>query len=199
VNLAPVSFNKIAIMTQNNIREVLAKHPVIPVVTLNNAGEVDDVAKKLISQNIFCAEVTLRTPFAMEGIALMKSKYPEISVGVGTVVNPQQVEELIVLKPDFLVSPGHSEALVSAMEASKISYLPGVATPSEIIQGMELGLRTFKLFPASLFGGLEALKAYGQVFQQCKFCPTGGLNAENHKTYLALDNVISVGGSWMLR
>jgi 2-dehydro-3-deoxyphosphogluconate aldolase / (4S)-4-hydroxy-2-oxoglutarate aldolase len=186
-------------MTQNNIREVLAKHPIIPVVTLNNADEVDDVAKKLIGQNIYCAEVTLRTAYAMEGIALMKAKYPEISVGVGTVVNPQQVEELIALKPDFLVSPGHSEALVVAMESSKIPYLPGIATPSEIIQGMELGLCTFKLFPASLFGGLEALKAYGQVFQPCKFCPTGGLNSENYQSYLVLENVISVGGSWMLK
>jgi 2-dehydro-3-deoxyphosphogluconate aldolase / (4S)-4-hydroxy-2-oxoglutarate aldolase len=186
-------------MTQNNIREALSKHPVIPVVTLNNAAEVDEVAKKLISQNIFCAEVTLRTAFALEGISMMKTKYQQISVGVGTVVNPQQVEELIALSPDFMVSPGHSEALIAAMEASKIPYLPGIATPSEIIQGMELGLRTFKLFPASLFGGLEALKAYGQVFQQCQFCPTGGLNAENHATYLALDNVISVGGSWMLK
>jgi 2-dehydro-3-deoxyphosphogluconate aldolase/(4S)-4-hydroxy-2-oxoglutarate aldolase len=186
-------------MTQNNIREVLSKHPVIPVVTLNNAAEVDEVASKLISQNIFCAEVTLRTPFAMEGIALMKTKYPEISVGVGTVVSREQVEALKTLAPDFMVSPGHTATLIAAMEKSGIPYLPGIATPSEIIGGMELGLHTFKLFPASLFGGLEALKAYGQVFQSCKFCPTGGLNAENHKSFLALENVIAVGGSWMLK
>lgn len=186
-------------MTQNNIRKALEQHPIIPVVTLHNAAEVELIANKLVAQNIFCAEVTLRTPYAMEGIALMKSKYPEISVGVGTVINMEQVDELKVVAPDFMVSPGHTAALIAAMEKSGIPYLPGVATPSEIIQGMELGLRTFKLFPASLFGGLEALKAYGQVFQSCGFCPTGGLNAENYQDYLALKNVISVGGSWMLK
>ena len=96
-----------------------------------------------------------------------------------------------------MVSPGISMELSTSFENSGIPFIPGVSTPSEIISGLQLGWDTFKFFPAHLFGGLDALKTYGQVFPQVKFCPTGGIKAETYNEYLKLPNVISVGGSWL--
>lgn len=186
-------------MIQNNIHDVLQPHKIIPVVTLNNQKEVEEVATKLLGQGIHCAEITLRTDFALEGIRMMMNNYPEIEVGVGTIVNSEQVEQVKALGVKFMVSPGATPNLLQAMQNSGIPFLPGVVTPSEVIQGIELNLRYFKFFPASIFGGLETLKAYGQVFPQCYFCPTGGLNANNYQEFLTLNNILSVGGSWMLK
>ena len=96
-----------------------------------------------------------------------------------------------------MVSPGISTPLVPYLEDSEIAFIPGVATPSDIILGLQLGWDTFKFFPAHIFGGLQALKTYGQVFPQIKFCPTGGITEETYKSYLELENVISIGGSWL--
>ena len=186
-------------MIQNGIQDVLQRHQIIPVVTLNNESEVAEVATKLLEQNIRCAEITLRTDFALAGIRMMMDQYPEIEVGVGTIINAEQVQAVRALGVKFMVSPGATPHLLQAMEDSGIPYLPGVVTPSEVIQGMEMNLRYFKFFPASIFGGLETLKAYGQVFPQCYFCPTGGLNASNHQEFLAQKNILAVGGSWMLK
>lgn len=186
-------------MIQNGIQHILEQHSVIPVVTLNDASDVIKVAEKLLANHIFCAEITLRTDFALEGIRMMKANFPNISVGVGTIINAQQVNEIQSIGVDFMVSPGATSALLDVMDESGIPYLPGVVTPSEIIQGLEKGLTFFKFFPASIFGGQNTLKTYGQVFPQIKFCPTGGLNENNYQEFLALENVISVGGSWMLK
>lgn len=186
-------------MIQNNIQDVLQRHQIIPVVTLNNAQEVTEIAEKLLAQNIRCAEITLRTDFALAGIRQMMEQFPEIEVGVGTIVHVEQIAQVQALGVKFMVSPGATPTLLRAMQDSGIPYLPGVVTPSEVIQGMELNLRYFKFFPASIFGGLETLKAYGQVFPNCYFCPTGGLNAANHQDFLALSNILAVGGSWMLK
>ena len=186
-------------MIQNGIQDVLQRHQIIPVVTLNNESEVASVATKLLEQGIRCAEITLRTDFALEGIRLMLANHPEIEVGVGTIINAEQVQAVRALGVKFMVSPGATSHLLQAMQDSGIPYLPGVVTPSEVIQGMEMNLRYFKFFPASIFGGLETLKAYGQVFPQCYFCPTGGLNATNHQEFLAQKNILAVGGSWMLK
>ncbi|MCC5922163.1 MAG: bifunctional 4-hydroxy-2-oxoglutarate aldolase/2-dehydro-3-deoxy-phosphogluconate aldolase [Crocinitomicaceae bacterium] len=186
-------------MTQNGIKEILLQHPIIPVVTLQQESDVHTVAKKLAQSNISCAEVTLRTEYALEGIQFMKVNYPEISIGVGTVVDKNQIAALQDLAVSFMVSPGSTPELLKAMENSGIAYLPGAVTPSEIISGMGNGVSIFKFFPANLFGGIATLQTYGQVFSQCSFCPTGGLNAGNHKDFLALKNVLAVGGSWMLK
>jgi 2-dehydro-3-deoxyphosphogluconate aldolase/(4S)-4-hydroxy-2-oxoglutarate aldolase len=116
---------------------------------------------------------------------------------MGTVVSVSQIDKAVELGIDFMVSPGLNASLAPAFESSGIAFIPGVVTPSEIIEGLQFGWDTFKFFPANLFGGLAALKAYGQVFPAVKFCPTGGIIEETHPDYLALDNIISVGGSWM--
>ena len=185
-------------MAQNDIRTVLSQHPTIPVVTFHHTDEVAPKMEALIARGIFCIEITLRTPAAFDCIALAKKLYGErCAIGMGTVVKVEQIEKAIELGIDFMVSPGLNASLAPHFENSKIAFIPGVATPSEIIEGIQFGWDTFKFFPANLFGGLGALKAYGQVFPNIKFCPTGGITEESYPDYLALSNIISVGGSWM--
>lgn len=187
-------------MTQNNIAAVLSQHPVIPVVTINNEGEIPGIAAHLLQHNIHCIEVTLRTAYALEGITQFKKLYgDQFAIGVGTVVKPKQVDEVAAIGVDFIVSPGIQMDLGNVLEQSGIPFIPGVATPSDIIAGLQRDWNVFKFFPANLFGGLPALKAYGQVFPSVKFCPTGGITEESYHDYLALNNVISVGGSWMMK
>ena len=185
-------------MKQNNIREVLSHHPIIPVINFNDIDEVIPMIEKLKAKNIYCIEITLRTPIAFDAIRLAKEKFgSEITIGMGTIVSKDQIAKAIELKVDFLVSPGLSSGLASHFEDSGISFILGVATPSDIIKGIQFGWDTFKFFPAHLFGGLNALKTYGQVFPQIKFCPTGGITEDSYQSYLALENVISIGGSWL--
>jgi 2-dehydro-3-deoxyphosphogluconate aldolase / (4S)-4-hydroxy-2-oxoglutarate aldolase len=187
-------------MAQNNIRTVLEKHPVIPVVTFHSLSEVDSVIEKLKNAGINCIEITLRTDVAFDAIKTVKEKYGSwMSVGVGTLVDEEQLKAVKSINVDFIVCPGLNYHLIEPLNKSGIAYIPGVATPTEIMNGMQHGLDTFKFFPANLFGGLEALKTYGQVFPSLKFCPTGGINASTYKDYLELSNIISVGGSWMMK
>jgi 2-dehydro-3-deoxyphosphogluconate aldolase/(4S)-4-hydroxy-2-oxoglutarate aldolase len=185
---------------QNNIREVLGKHPVIPVVTFNSLSEVEPMIERLLKQNINCIEITLRTEVAFDSIQKTKEDFgKEISVGMGTIVNSSQIQKAVEIGIDFMVSPGISTTLFSDFEQSKIAFIPGASTPSEIILALQQGYDTLKFFPAHLFGGLEALKTYGQVFPNVKFCPTGGISEATHREYLALPNIISIGGSWMTK
>lgn len=183
---------------QNNIREVLAKHPIIPVVTFTNLNEIEAKVEVLLRNNVKCIEITLRTPVAFDAIQKVKEEYGnEITVGMGTVVLEAQIHKAMELQVDFMVSPGLYSGLAQQLMDSKIAFIPGVATPSDIINGLQFEWDTFKFFPAFLFGGVEALKTYGQVFPQLKFCPTGGITEASYRDYLALENVISVGGSWL--
>jgi len=185
-------------MAQNDIRTVLSQHPIIPVVTFNSIDEVVPKIEGRIAKGIFCIEITLRTPVAYDCIALAKKLYGDrCAIGMGTVVKVEQIEKAIELGIDFMVSPGLNASLAPHFEKSNIAFIPGVATPSEIIEGIQFGWDTFKFFPANLFGGLGALKAYGQVFPNIQFCPTGGITEETYPDYLALPNIICVGGSWM--
>jgi 2-dehydro-3-deoxyphosphogluconate aldolase/(4S)-4-hydroxy-2-oxoglutarate aldolase len=186
-------------MIQNNILALLRQHPLIPVVTINNLEEIDPIIGELIKKNIHCIEVTLRTNIAYEAIAEIKKRFGDIiSVGVGTIVKEEQIKKVSEIGVDFIVCPGISENLAKTLISSGIPFIPGVSTPSEIILGMQFGWNTFKFFPANLFGGLPALKTYGQVFPEITFCPTGGINEKTFNEYLSLKNVISVGGSWMI-
>lgn len=185
-------------MLQNQIRNVLAKHPTIPVVTFQSTEEVAPKMEALMARGIFCIEITLRTPAAYDCIALAKELYGDrCAIGMGTVVKVEQIEKAVELGIDFMVSPGLNANLAPHFEKSGIAFIPGVATPSDIITGLQFGWDTFKFFPANLFGGIAALKTYGQVFPDVKFCPTGGITEATYPDYLALPNIISVGGSWM--
>jgi|TARA_B110000305_G_scaffold63355_2_gene70428 2-dehydro-3-deoxyphosphogluconate aldolase/(4S)-4-hydroxy-2-oxoglutarate aldolase len=186
-------------MIQNNIRKVLGKHKVIPVVSFDHVNDVEATINLLISKGINCIEITLRNEFAFDCIKAAKLlNKPDFHVGIGTVVSVAQIERATALNVDFMVSPGINAGLAPAFEKSGIAFIPGVATPSEIILGKQLGWNTFKFFPANLFGGIKALKTYSNVFPDIQFCPTGGISEETHQDYLELPNVISVGGSWLI-
>ncbi|MDG1332476.1 MAG: bifunctional 4-hydroxy-2-oxoglutarate aldolase/2-dehydro-3-deoxy-phosphogluconate aldolase [Crocinitomicaceae bacterium] len=187
-------------MKQNNIENVLKNHPLIPVVTIHSEDEIDPIISTLKSRNVNCIEVTLRTDFAFEALQIIKDRYSDsITLGVGTVISTDQIDKLAAIGVDFIVSPGLTSKLYHHFMASSIPFIPGVASPSEIIQAIELGCDMLKFFPANLFGGINALKTYGNVFPQVKFCPTGGVSESTFEDYLALNNVISVGGSWMMK
>lgn len=185
---------------QNNIEEILIQNPIIPVVTIEKMEQIDIIYRQLKEKGIKCIEITLRTEFSWEAIAEFKMRFGnEFQVGVGTVISNEQILKCVEYKVDFIVSPGLTTALMQNLEHSGIPFIPGVATPSEIMRGMELGWKFFKFFPANLFGGIDALKTYGAVFKNVKFCPTGGINETNYKEYLSLKNVVSVGGSWIVK
>lgn len=187
-------------MKQNNIEGVLKNHPLIPVVTINSEEEIDPIISALKAKNIFCIEVTLRTDFAFEALQIIKNRYSDsITLGVGTVVSTEQIDRLVEIGVDFIVSPGLTSKLYNHFMASAIPFIPGASTPSEIMKALELGCDMLKFFPANLFGGVKALKTYGNVFPQVKFCPTGGVNETTFEEYLALENVLCVGGSWMVK
>lgn len=187
-------------MKQNNIEGILKNHPLIPVVTIHSEEEIDPIINALKSRNIFCIEVTLRTDFAFDALRIIKERYADsITLGVGTVISTEQIDQLIQIGVDFIVSPGLTSKLYYHFMASGIPFIPGVSTPSEIMQAHELGCDMLKFFPANLFGGIKALKTYGNVFPQIKFCPTGGVNESTFEDYLALENVLCVGGSWMVK
>ena len=172
-------------------------HTLVPVVTFTEGDDPIAFMEFLLAQGVECIEVTLRTPQGIEAIAQLKKHYGDKAlIGAGTVIHEEQVARLAGLKADFMVSPGITPALHRAMHQSGLPYLPGIATPSELMRATEMGMETLKFFPANLFGGLQGLKAYGQVFPEIQFCPTGGITKETSADYLALNNVFAVGGSW---
>mgnify|MGYP001569861166 CR=1 FL=1 len=182
---------------QNNIASILEGHHLVPVITFKQGDNYNSMMDFLISQGVKCIEITLRTPEGLKAIKKLKKEYPsEILIGAGTVTTEAQVEQLKSIGTDFIVSPGLTPNLKVIFENSGIPYLPGVATPSEVMNAREMGLNTLKFFPADLYGGIKALKAFGNLFPDVKFCPTGGINKETSTDYLALNNVFAVGGSW---
>lgn len=184
---------------QNGIKGLLETHQIIPVVTIHHESEITGVLDKLKAQGINIIEVTLRTSYALTAIEYLKKNTNHLVVGAGTVINNDQIHALKQLNIDFIVSPGGSNNLFIELENSGIPFLPGACTPSEIISCAERGYDLLKFFPADLFGGINALKTYSQVFSGINFCPTGGITIETYRDYLELPNVENVGGSWMMK
>ena len=170
--------------------------PIVPVLVVNDASKAEMLGRLLVENGLPIAEVTLRTPSALEVIAEMK-KVEGLTVGAGTVLRSSDVDAAVDAGASFLVSPGlHEEAIVCA-QSLDVPIVPGIATPSEIAQAMAMGLETVKFFPAEAIGGIPLLKALGSVYPDMKIMPTGGIGPGNVKDYLALPNVIACGGSWM--
>ena len=187
-------------MAQNNIRQLLSKHPIIPVVKIESIDEVIPCINDLISKNIHCIEITLRTKCAIDAIKKAKKHFGDrFAIGVGTVINETQISAVIGANVDFIVLPGVFPELREPLEQSNTPFLPGVMTASEIMQGVSFGWNTFKLFPANLVGGINGIKTFAKVFPEIKFCPTGGVNKQNHLEFLDEESVISVGGSWLIK
>lgn len=169
----------------------------VPVVILDEVAQAEPLAEALVAGGLPIAEVTLRTPAALESIRLMAAR-GDLLVGAGTVVNPDQVDQAADAGATFLVSPGLLEPVVARAQERGLPIYPGVVTPSEVMKALSLGLTTLKFFPASQYGGAATLKAFGSPFGGVQFIPTGGVSLANLAEYLALPNVHAVGGSWMV-
>ncbi|MFE0809864.1 bifunctional 4-hydroxy-2-oxoglutarate aldolase/2-dehydro-3-deoxy-phosphogluconate aldolase [Streptomyces sp. NPDC058794] len=177
---------------------VLDLAPVVPVVVVDDLADAVPLARALVAGGLPAIEVTLRTPAALDAIRAIAAEVPDAVVGAGTVITAQQVEEVVTAGARFLVSPGWTEALLEAMRASGVPFLPGVSTTSEVVALLERGVREMKFFPAEAAGGTAYLKALAAPLPQARFCPTGGITPASAPEYLALPNVGCVGGSWML-
>ncbi|MGW1291749.1 bifunctional 4-hydroxy-2-oxoglutarate aldolase/2-dehydro-3-deoxy-phosphogluconate aldolase [Streptomyces sp. NPDC002533] len=177
---------------------VLDLAPVVPVVVLHDAADAVPLARALVAGGLPAIEVTLRTPAALESIRAMAAEVPGAVVGAGTVISPEHVRETVAAGARFLVSPGWTDALLEAMRASGLPFLPGVSTTSEVVALLERGVREMKFFPAEAAGGTAYLKALSAPLPQARFCPTGGISLASAPSYLALPNVGCVGGSWMV-
>jgi 2-dehydro-3-deoxyphosphogluconate aldolase/(4S)-4-hydroxy-2-oxoglutarate aldolase len=171
--------------------------PVIPVLVIEDVVHARPIAEALVAGGLRVLEVTLRTAAGLEAIAEMK-KVPGAIVGAGTVVNVAGLRAAIDAGSEFIVSPGLTDNLGAAAVESGIPFLPGVANAGDIMRGMDLGLEHFKFFPAEASGGLPALKSLIGPFYNCKFCPTGGIRQDNAADWLAVPEILCVGGSWLV-
>ena len=171
--------------------------PVIPVVTIEDARHSIPLARTLVGAGLPVVEVTLRTPAALDAIAAIAKAVPEAIVAAGTVTAPSQIAEVIEAGARFIVTPGTPSRLAEALAASTLPAMPGCATVSEALALFDLGFEVLKFFPAGPSGGPAWLKSAAGPLFRLKFCPTGGIDAGNSAAYLALPNVVCVGGSWM--
>ena len=179
-------------------KDVLNACPVMPVMVIQNLDDAVPLARALVAGGIKVLEITLRTPVAMEAIRLISQEVKDAIVGVGTIANPQQLQAAEDAGAVFAISPGITSTLLSAANKGHCALIPGIATLSELMLGMEYGLDHFKFFPAEAAGGIPLLKAIAGPFPQITFCPTGGISPGNYNDYLKLPNVACVGGSWLV-
>ncbi len=182
---------------QDKIIEVLQISPIIPVVVIESIKDAVPLAQSLIEGGIHIIEVTLRSSCALEAIELIAKNVPKMHVGVGTILNPIQLEQAQNRGAEFLISPGLTIKLLEYAKKKDMPLIPGVSSSSEVMQALELGYNALKFFPAEYCGGVKLLNAFNGPFKGVKFCPTGGISADNMHSYLNLENVLCVGGSWL--
>ncbi len=180
-------------------KSILQKYRVVPVVVFHSIEEVRPKLRAMCDGGLPVAEITYRTACAGEAIRIAISEFPEMLVGAGTVINTTQAEEAISLGAKFIVSPGFSIEAAACCKEKQIPYLGGCVTPTEIITALRCGCDIIKFFPASVFGGLAAMKALSAAFPAVTFLPTGGISEKNLAEYLAWDKIFAVGGSWMMK
>lgn len=183
----------------NETLEKLGQYGIVPVVVLNDSKDAEPLADALCEGGLACAEVTFRTKAAAESIKIMSEKHPEMLVGAGTVLTVEQVDEAVAAGAKFIASPGLNSEVVKYCLDKNIAITPGVVTPSEMEQAIELGLNIVKFFPAEPSGGLSMIKAVSAPYTMLKFMPTGGINPGNVKEYLKSDKIFACGGSWMVK
>lgn len=177
-------------------REVMQVSKIIPVISVNSVKESLHLCEALLEGGVSIFEITLRTECAVDVIGAVTKEFPDATTGAGTVCNLEQFKMVEDIGASFAISPGLTESL--ATYEHKIPLLPGVATASEIMQGLEYGYDAFKFFPANIVGGVKALRSLNAPFSDVVFCPTGGIDAKNAQEYLSLKNVLCVGGSWIV-
>ncbi|GAA8749315.1 bifunctional 4-hydroxy-2-oxoglutarate aldolase/2-dehydro-3-deoxy-phosphogluconate aldolase [Helicobacter pylori] len=182
---------------QDKIIEILQISPIVPVVVIEDIKDAVPLAQSLVEGGIQIIEVTLRSSCALEAIELIAKNVPKMRVGAGTILNPTQLEQAQNRGAEFLISPGLTIKLLEYAKKKDMPLIPGVSSSSEVMQALELGYNALKFFPAEYCGGVKLLNAFNGPFKGVKFCPTGGISADNMHSYLNLENVLCVGGSWL--
>jgi 2-dehydro-3-deoxyphosphogluconate aldolase / (4S)-4-hydroxy-2-oxoglutarate aldolase len=179
--------------TLNKIQEL----GVIPIIEIEDSSIIEDVGRVLLAGGLPLTEITFRTSAAEVSIQKLTKTYPQIIVGAGTIINVSQAAEAVNSGAKFLVSPGFSEQIVEWAINHSILIIPGVATPSEILNAMDYGLSVLKYFPIEQLGGVKMLTSLAGPFKTIKFVPTGGISLTNLADYIRLPNVLACGGSWI--
>ena len=172
--------------------------PIVPVLVISNVEEALPIAEALLTAGIKVLEVTLRTSAALDVISAIAKELPEAIVGSGTVTNRQQLQQSYDAGAKFAISPGLTKDLLQAGNEGNIALIPGISSISELMDGADYGYDHLKFFPAEASGGVNAIKSIGGPFPDIRFCPTGGINMNNVRDYLALPNVVCCGGSWLV-
>lgn len=173
------------------------RSPVVPVVTLERVADAVPLAAALRRGGVDVIEVVLRTAAALDAVRAIRAEVDSVCVGVGSILSDRDVDQAVRAGAQFLVTPGSTDRLLDALQDSGLAFMPGTATPSDMVRLLERGITRAKLFPASVVGGLELLRAVAGPMPQLSFCPTGGITESDAPQFLALSNVACVGGSWL--
>jgi 2-dehydro-3-deoxyphosphogluconate aldolase/(4S)-4-hydroxy-2-oxoglutarate aldolase len=185
-------------MKFQSIRDLFKANPVVPVIGRILPDHAVKLADSYLSNRLAIMELTLRHEHAWDCARMIRQAFPDMVIGIGSVLNVAQFQKAIDWGADFIVTPGVTPQLLEFYQSqSSVLWLPGVVTPSDILLAMQAELFQFKFFPANVFGGLKTLSAYSGPFSQARFCPTGGINEENINEYLSLNNVMGVGTSFL--
>lgn len=182
----------------NKIKQYLKASKVIPVLVIENLEDAVPLASALYQGGLEVLEITLRTKVAIESIKQIKQALPQAIIASGTVTNSASLEASLKAGVDFVVSPGSTPELLSAVKSNDALILPGATSTTEVMNLLNQGFNYLKFFPAEAAGGIKMLSSLNGPLPQAQFCPTGGINLSNVKQYLQLDNVVCVGGTWMV-
>jgi 2-dehydro-3-deoxyphosphogluconate aldolase / (4S)-4-hydroxy-2-oxoglutarate aldolase len=189
--------NAASLARSRELGRLLTFGRLVPVITVERADHAVPLARALVAGGLRLLEITLRTAVGADSARKIIAEVPEAIVGIGTVLTPDDLKRAVDLGARYALSPGATPALLEAAAQGTLPFIPGVATSSELMVGLTFGFETFKFFPAVPAGGIPALKALGGPFPHVKFCPTGGISENNARDWLALPNVVAVGGSWL--
>lgn len=181
----------------NEICKRIESIGVLPVVKITSAGDSENLAASLLAGDLPAVEITFRTDAAAESISRIRKKFPDMLIGAGTVLSPDQVDLAVDAGAEFIVAPGFNPRIARYCTKLKVPYIPGVNSPSQIELAMEHGLDVFKFFPAEAMGGIKMLKSLAGPYPELKFIPTGGISPDNLLSYLSLPSVLACGGSWI--
>ena len=187
-------------MDQKNalIEQICVAARILPVITIGSEEQILPLADALSAGGLRTLEITLRSRHGLTAIQRLRQERPDLCIGAGTVLDRRMMDEVEAAGAQFIVTPGSTRDILEAGVSCSILLLPGTSSASDVMEGYALGYRRFKLFPAEVCGGIAALKALGGPFGDVRFCPTGGVSAANAAQYLALANVMCVGGTWMI-
>jgi len=182
---------------QEKLAMLFKQATIIPVLTIDRLEDAVPLAKALVAGGVRTLEVTLRTPVAVEAAKAIMANVPEAVVGIGTILNADDLARAEGIGAQFGISPGATPDLLKAAAASALPFAPGIATASELMLGLSHGFDLVKFFPAEQSGGIKALRALAGPFPDVRFCPTGGIGEANAASWLGEPNVVAVGGSWL--